>query len=92
MTRLVAGIFMISLAIGGGLSLLASKAPDGLEHSMEQIRTAKGEPAIDSPMPDYEAPCLESPLARKAVAGLAGILAVLGLVLLVGWNLRRAGR
>ncbi len=89
MNRLLIGILMIALAIAGGLSLLASGAPDGLEHSMEQMGAVDGEPALDSPMPDYEAPFWKNPTARKAIAGLSGTLAVLGLVLLAGRLLRR---
>ena len=91
MNRLIVGLTLISLAIGGGLSLLASEAPDGLEHSMQAVGAGEGEPVLQAPMPDYEAGFLDNPTARKVVAGLSGTLAVLGLLLAVGWLLRRAG-
>lgn len=92
MSRLLVGLTLIALAIGGGLSLLASEAPDGLEQSMETVGAHDGAPVMSAPMPDYEVGFISHPVARKVIAGLAGTLAVLGLVLVVGWALQRSGR
>lgn len=92
MNRLLWALTLIALATAGGLALLASEAPDGLEHSLESVGAKEGQPVIESPMADYEAGFLDDPLARKGVAGLSGTLAVLGLVLVVGWLLSRANK
>ncbi len=93
MSRLLVGLTLIALAIGGGVSLLASEAPDGLEHSMEAVGASdEGAPVLHSPMADYEVGFIGHPVARKVIAGVAGTLAVLGLVLVVGWLLTRTRR
>ena len=89
MNRLHWGVLALALAISGGLALLASESPDGLEHSMEQVGAAEGEALMEAPMPDYELTLLQNPIARKVAAGISGTLAVFGLSLLAGWGLRR---
>ncbi len=90
MKSLFLGILLLALAVGGGLSLLASEAPDGLEHTLTEMGADEHRSMIDSPMPDYEIPVIQNKWARKAIAGASGTLAVLGLTILVGWSLRRA--
>jgi len=92
MNRLLLALTLCALGIAGGLSLLASQAPDGLEHSLEALGAEPGQPVIASPMADYQVGFLANPVARKVVAGVSGTLAVLGLAMGVGWGLRRAGR
>lgn len=91
--RLSLVLGLAALVIGGGLSLLASGKPDGLEWSME--RTA-GSAELESSgafhalfarlaeffalLPDYAFPGAESP-AGTVVAGIAGV--VLCLLILV---------
>ncbi len=89
MRGLLIGIGLVALAIAGGLSLLASAAPDGLEHSMHQVGAEAGPPVLPAPMPDYQVGFLSNPPARQAIAGVSGALAVAGLVMVVGWLLRR---
>lgn len=90
MKKVVIAILALSLGVAGGVSLWASEAPDGLEHSLERVGTdAGGRPAIDSPMAGYEAPLGLPPWARKALAGVSGCLVVFGLVQLVGMLLGR---
>jgi len=88
--RLVTGLLLISLSLAMGLSLLASQAPDGLEHSLETVGADSGSNVIASPMPDYQVPGGSSETFRRVLAGLSGTLAVFGMVLLVGWFMRRA--
>jgi hypothetical protein len=90
MNRLLLALLLMALAIAGGLALLASDAPDGLEYSMEETGSSGGAPVLASPMAGYEVPLIGNPTARRVLAGLSGTLAVLGLTLGVGWILRRA--
>ncbi|MBN2498654.1 MAG: PDGLE domain-containing protein [Deltaproteobacteria bacterium] len=86
------GVLCLALAVSGGLALLASDAPDGLEHSLAAVGAPEGETFVAAPMPDYEIPFLASPLLRRSIAGLSGCLAVFGLAWLAGRCLRgRAG-
>ena len=77
---------LTSLLIGGGLSLLASGKPDGLEWSMEQTAGStelESSGAVHSffadlaekiaMLPDYAFPGSETPLGT-AVAGIVGVL------------------
>ncbi len=90
MKRLVAGLLLVSLSLAAGLALLASEAPDGLDHSLEEVGVDSGSNVIAAPMPDYQVPGGSNETWRKVLAGLSGTLAVFGLVLLVGWFMRRA--
>ncbi len=90
MKRLFLSLLLLALATGGGLSLLASQAPDGLEHTMAKMGAHEGKAVVNSPMPDYEVPMIRNKWARKALAGASGTLAVLGLTLAIGWTLRKA--
>ena len=99
--RAVLGSLLIAaLAIGGGLSLLASGDPNGLEWSMEKVAgTAELESsgavhgaAADvqektSFLPDYSIPDSES-AAGTSVAGIVGSLITLAAALAVGFALK----
>ncbi len=54
MKSLVAGLLLLSLAIGGGISLLASGTPDGLEYTMEKHQLEASAAVIQSPMPVWK--------------------------------------
>lgn len=84
MRRLVLGILLLSLALAGGLSYLASASPDGLEKSLARYGVEEGESVVAAPMPDYQ-----SPWGGQLLAGVSGTLAVFGLTLVVGWALGR---
>lgn len=89
MRRLALGIFLLALAVAGGLSLLASAQPDGLEHTLQKQQVEEGRPLLAAPMPDYQAPLPLPPAWRQLVAGISGTCLVAGLLLLVGAWLRR---
>ena len=89
MKRLATGIFLVALAVAGGLSLLASASPDGLEHTLQQQRVGEEESLLAAPMPDYQAPLPMSPALRQLVAGVSGTCLVAGLLLLLGYWLSR---
>jgi hypothetical protein len=82
--RLVLGLLLLSLALAGGLSYLASETPDGLEKSLARHDVAEGESVVAAPMADYQ-----SPWGGQWLAGVSGTLAVFGLTLVVGWGLAR---
>jgi hypothetical protein len=92
MNRLVVAILLIALGTAGGLSLMASPAPDGLESSLDEMGAAADKPVLTSPMADYQAPFTLAPWLRKTIAGVSGCLIVFGLVLIVGMALRRRSR
>ena len=92
---LVVGI-LIALAIGGVVSYFASGAPDGLEKTQEELGAAepvqKGVEAPPSVFEEYHLAWLGEGFWGNAVAGIAGSLLVLGLVLAAGHLLKRRGR
>ena len=84
MKRLVIIMFIVSLVIAGIVSWFASPHPDGLERVAKDrgfIRKAR-EPLF-SVLPDYTVPGL-SGFVSNAAAGVIGVLATFGLVMLVG--------
>ena len=76
MKPLVWTLLVLSITIAAGLSLVASEAPDGLEHSMQQIGSSEGQPLHQAPMPDYSATWIKGDWAQKMVAGAAGVVLV----------------
>ena len=92
---LVVGV-LIALAIAGVVSYFASGEPDGLEKTQEDLGAAEpvAEPVAHPPSPfhEYSLGLLGEGFWGNAVAGVAGSLLVLGLVLAVGYLLKRRGR
>ena len=92
---LVVGV-LIALAIAGVVSYFASGEPDGLEKSQEALGAAepvqKGVEAQPSVFEEYHLTWLGEGFWGNAVAGVAGSLLVLGMVLAVGYLLKRRGR
>jgi cobalt/nickel transport system permease protein len=73
------------------LSPLASGYPDGLERVAEDIGfLGAGQSAPYQILPDYSFPIMGETAISTIVAGVVGILAVMGLLILVGRNLRAA--
>ncbi|MAS55590.1 MAG: cobalt ABC transporter permease [Pimelobacter sp.] len=81
-TRLVAGgILLVALLLAGVVSFYASSSPDGLESVADEkgfIDTAGDHATGDGPLADYDAG-LDSDRASVGVAGVVGVLVVLGL-------------
>jgi cobalt/nickel transport system permease protein len=80
-------VIALALAIA---SPLASANPDGLEWVAEQqgfLDTAQ--PPSYSIIPDYVFPGISNEALATIVAGILGVLLVLGMVLLVGYTRRR---
>lgn len=100
--KLLGMLVSLALLAGGGLSLLASEEPDGLEWSIARLT---GSTELESPgqgiyglaeriqgltavFPDYQVPGLDRGLGT-AVSGVLGTLLLLSLVLGLGWLLRK---
>ena len=81
-TGLVIAIFMACV-----LSLFASPEPDGLERVAEDqgfAEKAAGQEVVHSPMADYVVPGIDNPQLAAALAGLVGVLIIIGLT--YGWT------
>ncbi len=77
---LLGGVALI-LTVAG--FLIASTAPDGLERLGQQLgMTARS--AFQAPLADYSAPIAGSVWAKRASAGLAGLVGIYGACLLLG--------
>lgn len=88
----------VTLLVAGGLSLLASSSPDGLEHVAASLGfggAAATSAAGASPLADYAVRGLDGPLSGS-VAGVVGALVTVGVAFALGWvalrSRARAGR
>lgn len=102
--KLLGALGALSLAIGGGLSLLASEDPDGLEWSIARITghtelegseqgiygAAARIQGLTAWFSDYQVPGLEGPLGT-ALSGIIGTLLACGIIWFLGRNLRKIG-
>jgi hypothetical protein len=81
-------LLMVALAIAGGVSWFASPHPDGLErvaidHEFEHAAQSPGFELL----PDYTVPGLGG-FWSNALAGIAGTIAVFGVVVLLGKTMK----
>ncbi len=98
--RASALVGLLALGTAGGLSVLASRAPDGLEGAIARVAGAEPAPAGDrihralarvqarAPLPDYAPPGAPATPARTSLAGLAGGALTLALALAAALALR----
>ncbi len=77
-------IFIIALIIAGGISLLTSASPDGLESSTKYAGLRWPEADFTSLMPDYQILKIENELLSTSLAGIIGTIIIFLLVLLIG--------
>jgi cobalt/nickel transport system permease protein len=85
---IIAGILVTLLAVF--ISPLASGNPDGLERVAENLGFL--ETGVSAPfqiLPDYSIPFLGDTAISTILAGIVGAIVVLGLLILMGRNLRR---
>jgi hypothetical protein len=75
----VAAGLAVALLVAGGVSLLASDQPDGLERVSIDQGFADGarESAIDSPLGDYSVEGADNDGISTALAGIIGVLVTL---------------
>lgn len=94
-TKVVAGgILLVALLLAGFVSFYASDSPDGLESVAEDkgfVDTAGDHATGDGPLADYDAG-LDSERASVGVAGVVGVLVVLGLGTGLTYVVRRRTR
>jgi cobalt/nickel transport system permease protein len=85
---IVAGIMVSLLAVL--ISPLASGSPDGLERVAEDLGfLAAGQTSAFEILPDYTIPFLGETALSAVFAGIVGVLVLLGVLILVGRNLRK---
>jgi cobalt/nickel transport system permease protein len=85
---IVAGIIVSLLAVL--ISPLASGNPDGLERVAEDLGfLAAGQTSPFEILPDYTIPLLGETAISTVFAGIVGVLVLLGVLILVGRNLRK---
>ncbi|NOU96236.1 hypothetical protein GC093_23880 [Paenibacillus sp. LMG 31456] len=77
--------FIVSLVIGGFISLFASSSPDGFEKAGEETGYIEHAAAsiLPSPLPDYAIPGMESWFS-SSLAGILGVALTFGFFLLIG--------
>lgn len=84
---------LAAVVIGGVVSYFASSSPDGLEKTQEDMAAAAPPhtPAAPPPSPfaEYNLKGVPTGLLSNAAAGVAGSLLVLGVLLGVGYALKR---
>lgn len=99
--HLIVGIVIVTLLVGGGLSLFASDRPDGLEYAIEN--TAQSEVVTTSPvfeeiqsmiafLPDYSSDAVESETLGTSLSGVVGSAVTVGVLLLVVSLLKRQSK
>jgi len=92
--RFAGGLLATSLLVGGGLSLLASSHPDGLEYVGERLgfgSTAVDSAAASSPLADYSLAWLGDGAGAAVAAGIIGVLLTLALGILLSSLAHRGG-
>lgn len=77
-------VFLVALVIGGGMSLLASSSPDGLEKVAETQGFLGKKTALSiGILADYQIPGIKSPSLSTALAGIAGTVFVFSALFLL---------
>ncbi|MFH1655733.1 MAG: PDGLE domain-containing protein [Candidatus Omnitrophota bacterium] len=74
------------------ISPFASSSPDGLEKVAEDkgfIEASEVEPIINSPIPDYAWPNMQSEKIATSIAGIVGVIIVFGLTYGLGAILKQ---
>ncbi len=83
---------VVSLAVAAFLAPWASESPDGFEYVAGKLRVVsddEAEPAVESPMPDYQMPGLPNLKLATAAAGMVGTLIVFGFGLTLARSFER---
>lgn len=90
--RFFAALLVVTLLVAGVASFYASSHPDGLEYVAEQtgfLDSAEDSPTADSPLADYQTSGVDNERLGGGLAGIIGVLLVLGIAGGVAWGVRR---
>lgn len=78
-------VLALAVLIGGGLSLLASPSPDGLEKvARDQGFIDRAAQYLPGLMPDYQMPGIGDERLATSLAGIIGTLGVFGILFIFG--------
>ncbi|HCJ52497.1 MAG TPA: hypothetical protein DIS62_05885 [Candidatus Kerfeldbacteria bacterium] len=95
-TKTWVSLLVVSLLIGGGLSLTASSSPDGLEHvAGTHGFFGSAVSYLTGVIPDYALPGVDNTYLATALAGVVGTAMVFGTLYILGVLLfprRQAGQ
>lgn len=92
-TFFVTGL-LLALLVAGVASYYASSHPDGLEYVAGKtgfLDSAEDSPTADSPLADYQTEGVGNERVSGGLAGVIGVLLVLGLAGGLAWGVRRRG-
>jgi cobalt/nickel transport protein len=92
-TFFVTGL-LLALLVAGVASYYASSHPDGLEYVAGKtgfLDSAEDSPTADSPLADYQTEGVDNERVSGGLAGVVGVLLVLGLAGGLAWGVRRRG-
>lgn len=90
--RFFAVFLLVALLVAGVASYYASSHPDGLEYVAGKtgfLDSAEDSPAADSPFADYQTKGVDDERVGGGLAGVIGVLLVLGIASGVAWGVRR---
>ena len=87
--NLIIGTCVICLMIAVLAPFIASKNPDGLEKSAQQISTTQPSGVYQAPFADYSIPILGNGLYSGILAMIIGIIIILGLAYLAAMIIKR---
>jgi cobalt/nickel transport system permease protein/cobalt/nickel transport protein len=85
---------LVSLVVAGVVSFYASGHPDGLNYVAEKtgfIDAEKPHASSDSPFAGYSTKGVDDARLSGGIAGVVGVLLMLGLSTALFWGLRRRG-
>lgn len=92
-TFFVTGL-LVALLVAGVASFYASSHPDGLEYVAEKtgfLDSAEDSATADGPLADYQTAGIDNERLSGGLAGVIGVLLVLGVTGGVAWGVRRRG-
>lgn len=90
--RFFAVFLLVALLVAGVASYYASSHPDGLEYVAGKtgfLDSAEDSPAADSPLANYKTKGVDDERLGGGLAGVIGVLLVLGIAGGVAWGVRR---
>ncbi|MEI5672681.1 MULTISPECIES: PDGLE domain-containing protein [Nocardioides] len=90
--RFFAAFLLVALLVAGVASYYASSHPDGLEYVAGKtgfLDSAEDSPTADSPLADYQTSGVDNERLSGGLAGVVGVLLVLGIAGGLAWGVRR---